>query len=252
MTTGHSQDDQAAKQAVQHNIDQFGCHLALLEPDNYLPGFVYSIGLYQKFGHPELICFGLKNDIAASLLNHACDLIKKGGSFIPGKLYPGFLQDYSVRFLQMDLAHYPDYVGYAGWFYGMTFNFPVLQLVWPDKQHRFPWENDFYEDWKFRQPLLDRNTDFKFYEERNLGVFTTRSVLDGTPILYAYHNDDGDWQFHATDTPDINDSVIVCLEKITKMDPSVNQLFSLQFGWRAWRDSIEDEWQTQEDPNDEV
>ena len=59
---------------INHNIEQHGCHLTLIEADNYLPAFVYSIGLFKKFEHPEIICFGLKSEVAASIINHACDL----------------------------------------------------------------------------------------------------------------------------------------------------------------------------------
>lgn len=67
--------------------------------------------------------------------------------------------------------------------------------MWPDKEHNFPWDENFNTDWKFKQPLLDRNTDFKFYERRNLGVYSTSQAQEGNPILYVYHNDDGDWNF---------------------------------------------------------
>lgn len=78
MTDTHNQHDTEAKQAILDNIEKYGCHLALLESDNYLPAFVYSIGPFKKFDHPELICFGLKTDVMASILNHACELIKNG------------------------------------------------------------------------------------------------------------------------------------------------------------------------------
>ena len=99
----------------------------------------------------------------------------------------------------------------------MSFDFPVMQLVWPDKEHRFPWDVGFFPDWKFRQPLLDRNMDFKFYEERNLGVYTTNDVLAGAPVLIVYHNLDGDWQFHSGLEPDLSDATLVCMEDITKL-----------------------------------
>jgi Domain of unknown function (DUF4262) len=170
MTDDHSQHDTEAKQTILDNIEKYGCHLALLEPDNYLPGFVYSIGLFKKFGHPELICFGLKTEVMSAILNHACDLIKNSETLSTNKLYSGFLECYEIQFLQVNKDYYQNYVGYAGWFYAMSFDFPLLQLVWPDKQHKFPWDKDFNYDWQFKQPLLDRNTEFKFYEERNLGV----------------------------------------------------------------------------------
>lgn len=235
---------------INHNIDQYGCHLVLVEADNYLPAFVYSIGLFKKFRHPEIICFGLKSEVSAAIINHACDLIKSGETFQSNKLYKGFLEGYNIQFLEVAKENYQNYVGYAGWFYN-SFDFPLLQLVWPDKQHNFPWDGGFNPDWKFKQPLLDRNTDFKFYEERNLGVFTTKQAFNGDTILYVYHNNDGDWQFHTTSEPDLKDSMLVSLEEITKLDPSVNELFNLQYGWRAWRASKADEWNYEQDNEDE-
>jgi hypothetical protein len=249
MNNDHSQHDKESKQRILDDIEKFGCHLALLEPDNYLPGFVYSIGLFKKFGHPELICFGLKTEVMGAILNHACDLVKNGETLAINKVYPGFLEGYNIKFLKVDKEYYPNYVGYGGWFYNMTFDFPLLQLVWPDKQHKFPWEEGFNPDWKFKQPLLDRNTDFKFYEERNLGVYTTSQAFNGDPILYVYHNENGDWQFHTSLEPDLGDAKLVCLEEITKLDPTINDLSHLQFGWWAWRDSKEGEWKYEEYPD---
>jgi hypothetical protein len=243
MTDDHSQHDSESKKAILEDIEKYGCHLALLEADSYLPAFVYSIGLFKKFGHPEVICFGLRTDVMASILNIACDLIKSGKTLAPDQLYSEFLEGYQVQFIPVDKNYYSNYVGYGGWFYGNTFDFPLLQLVWPDKEKRFPWDQGFNSNWKFSQPLLDRSTDFKFYEERNLGVYTTSQVLDGEPILFVFHNQDGDWQFHSSLDPDINDGRLVCLEEITKLDPTINELYHLQFGWWGWRDCKEDEWQ---------
>jgi hypothetical protein len=246
MTDHHSQHDLEAKQVILDNIEKYGCHLVLIEPDNYLPGFVYSIGLYKNFGHPEIICFGLKTEVMGAILNHACDLIKDGEALGGGKPYPGFLQDYEIQFLPVDKEYYPDYLGYVGWFYA-SFDFPVLQLVWPDKHQKFPWEQEFNPAWKFKQPLLDRNTDFKFYEPRNLGVYTTRQAFEGEPILYVYHNEDGDWQFHTSREPNLQDARLVCLNEITRLDPTINEIYHLQYGWRAWRDSSVGEWKYEED-----
>ncbi|HWK02429.1 MAG TPA: DUF4262 domain-containing protein [Puia sp.] len=247
MTDEQEQHDKEEKQTILDNIEKFGCHLTLIESDNYLPGFVYSIGLYKKYRHPEIICFGLKTEVSAGIINHACDLIKKGEIFTTGELYSGFLEGYKIQFVEADKEYYRNYVGYAGWFYDMTFDFLLLQIVWPDKKHIFPWQKDFNPEWKFKQPLLDRNTDFKFYEERNLGVYTTKQAFEGNPILYIYHNEDGDWQFHTTSEPNFDDIKLVCLEEITKLDPTINEIYHLQLGWRAWRDTKEDDWQYEED-----
>jgi hypothetical protein len=244
-------NDAEERQTILDNIENFGCHLVLIEADNYLPAFVYSIGLYERFKHPEIICFGLKTEVMANIINYACDLIKHNQTLTTNKDYSGFLQDFHVQFIEVDKDYYRDYLGYAGWFYNMTFDFSALQLVWTDKQNKFPWEKGFNPNWKFKQPLLDRNLDFKFYEERNLGVYTTKQAFNNKPILFVYHNEDGDWQFHTSDEPNLDDAMIVCLEEITQLDPTINELYRLQYGWRAWRDTKQDEWQFVEDVREE-
>lgn len=248
-TLPHS--DKESRELVQYNIDKYGCHLVLIEETDYLPGFVYSIGLYQKYNHPEIICFGLNVELMASLINQACASIAEGSTFTPGTLYSHFLQSYQIQFVEVNKDFYPNYLGYGGWFYDMTFNFPAIQLVWPDKSSLFPWEEGFNADWKFKQPLLDRSMDFKFYEERNVAVFTTSDVIKGASILYVYHNDDGEWQFHSSDSPDINDAKIVCFDDITALDPSINELHHLDYGQSAWRETPDSDWQIVRDTTEE-
>lgn len=136
----HSSRDAAAKKAIAENIDEYGCHLTLLSSTDYLPGFACSIGLYRRFGHPELICFGLDQNVLGAVLNHGCDLIKTGERLVPGTHYPGFLEGYPIQFVEVDPDYYPNYVGYGCWYYDMSIHFPLYQLVWPDKQNQFPWE----------------------------------------------------------------------------------------------------------------
>ncbi|MBE9585066.1 DUF4262 domain-containing protein [Mucilaginibacter sp. JRF] len=228
---------------IQQNIEKYGCHVTMVQADSYLPGFAYSIGLYKNFGHPEIICFGLKLETMHELINEACDIISKGKRLESGGLYDEFLDNYKVTFIDVAKEHHDDYLGIAINYYGADVDFPAVQLVWPDKQHNFPWDDDFNKDWVFTQPLLDRNTDFKFYEARNTTAFTTKQVLDGEPVLYVYHNLDGDWQFHSNDDPNTDDGRIVSLEEIVKSDPSINNIYHLQYGWSAWRSSKEEKWQ---------
>lgn len=45
------------------------------------------------------------------------------------------------------------FLGYAIWFYG-GLRFPVLQIIWPDKEQRYPWQPQFSSAWRRAQPLL--------------------------------------------------------------------------------------------------
>jgi hypothetical protein len=241
MTQDHCDHKPILPEEIQQNIDQYGCYIIQVKPDDCLPAFAYTIGLYQKFNHPEIICFGLSLDLLGTILNDACDRIKNGQSLQEGVHYDDFIADFPMQLLRVNQSFYPNYWGIANSFYGHH-HYPALQLVWPDKQRLFPWEQGFNANWKFKQPLLDRDTDFKFYEERNVAVFTTSHVLAGKPILYVYHNEDGEWQFHSEQEPDLDDAKLVSLEEITKLDPGVNELYHLSLGQSAWRGSVEEEW----------
>jgi len=234
--------------AISGVVEKYGCYIAMIESD-HLPSFAYSIGLYEKFGHPDIICFGLHINMMGNLINEVTAMIKQGSKIQTDVSYPDFLENVDVKFIPVSKSFYGDYFGYGIRYYDDSDDFSALQLVWPDKENNFPWEEDFNTDWKFKQPLLDRDTDFKFYEERNLGVFTTKEVLEGDPVLYVYHDDDGDWQFHTTADPDLNNAILVCLEDIVKRDDSINELFDLKFGWSAFRDSQSGEWKRLECDN---
>lgn len=238
----HETHDKETKERIISNIQEYDCHLALIEGDGYSPAFVFTIGLYEKFKHPEIMIFGMNTDVMGQLLNGIKNQVKKGTQYLSNKEYENILAGYNVQFLEVKKDFYPDYLGYAGWYYNNTFDFPVLQMIWPDKEHKWPWENGFNEHWKFNQPLLDRNMDFKFQEERNLGVYTTHHVLEGKPILYVHHNADGDWQFHSEYEPQIEDAKLVCLEEIIKLDPTLNEMYHLNYGQTAYRNEIGSEW----------
>ncbi|MBO2007971.1 hypothetical protein [Hymenobacter negativus] len=79
-----------------------------------------------------------------------------------------------------------------------------------------------------------------------MGVYTTRPVLEGLPILRVVHDDDGSWQFLCDTTYDVADLKVVALEAIVKRDPTVNELFQLNYGWHALREAVGEKWQTAE------
>lgn len=129
-------------------------------------------------------------------------------------------------------------------YYGKT-KFPAVQLVWTGRNDKFPWEEHFEKKFLYVQPLLDRNADFKFREEKRLTVFTTRQWLElGKPILHVVHNTDGDWLFLTGDQmPD--DIRIVALEDLVKKDQTLNQVFALDYGYSMEREATGRKWTRQ-------
>lgn len=251
----HAEHDIAAEEKISSDVAKYGFHVAIVPGDGYSPAFAYTIGLHKTYGYPELICFGLPQDLLHSLLWSGKELLDKQPVPDQSIGYPDFIGDYDVRFLTVDKAWYKYYFGYGIWF-NQGQEFPALQIVWPDKKALFPWQEDFNPDWKAGQPLLDRNLNFKFREDRNVAVFTTRQVLEGLPILRVIHEDEGDWQFLCDTTYEVADLKVVALEALVKRDPTLNDLFQLNYGWQAWRvveaaDWQEEEYESEEDEAEE-
>ena len=238
----HTEHDLQITTRILADIEAHRVHIAYIESDGYNPSFGYSIGLYKGLGHPELIIIGLDYASTVSIINIAKEEIEKGIKFMEGVNYHAFLNDYPVQFIEVKPEYYPDYLGYAQWYNNRSINFPTLQVVWPDNAGIFPWDLGFNEHFKFKQPLLDRNTTFKFMEERNTHVFTTSEVLNGMPIRYVYHDDDGAWQFHSEEAPDLGNAKLVCLDDLVQRDPTLNEIYYLNYGESAERTAIGAQW----------
>ena len=226
---------------TKSDIEKYGLSVAVIEATGYLPAFAYSIGLWSKFNQPEIICFGLAAQTLHSLINYVADLVKSG-QIEANKTYDNILKSNKFEFLKVDSRNINDYFGVAIDFYNSR-DFPALQLVWTDRNNKFPWETDFEENLKYRQPLLDRNADFKFREPENLGIFTTKQWLElDRPVLKVVHESDGDWQF-LTEEPIIEeDCKLVALKEMVERDKTLNEIFDLDYGEEAERKCVGGKW----------
>ena len=235
---------------TQKNIDKYGLQVIAVEASDYLPSFVYSIGLTETYKHPEIICFGLSPQLGMNIINDVADLIKNGEIIEIGKVYHNIFKETPATFVKVDNRNIVDYFGVAIRHYQNN-PFEALQLVWSDRNGKFPWEEDFEEDFLYKQPLLDRNVEFKFLEPKNLAIFTTRQWLENKqPILRVVHDEDGDWQFLTGDQmPD--DIRIVALQELTKRDLTLNEVFDLEYGESAERDSLGGEWTRYDESEEE-
>ena len=107
------------------------------------PGFVYTCGLMTTFGHPEVIIFGLSPIAAYSVLEVLVADIRSGRSFAESGLYEGVLVDFPLAVRPVDPTQYELYLGYAMGHCrhtGKTGRLVAVQVFWPDKQGRFPFE----------------------------------------------------------------------------------------------------------------
>jgi hypothetical protein len=129
----NSGDDQ-----VHADIAAYGWHVVEVVEDDEGPGFAFTIGLHKRFEHPELIVFGLPLDTMHLMLNGAGESVRAGRAYAVGQSYDDVLEGYSCTFRPVPRRHYEAYLGYARWYYDGD-DFPMLQLIWPDREHRYPW-----------------------------------------------------------------------------------------------------------------
>ena len=81
------------------NIGKFGLQVIMVGSTSYLPSFAYSIGLTQTYNHPEIICFGLPNNLAHAIINDIAEIIEKGEKIVAGKEYDEIFKNSKAIFL---------------------------------------------------------------------------------------------------------------------------------------------------------
>ncbi len=139
------------------DVDEYGVHIVHVPENGDGPGFSFTVGLWHNFEQPEVIVFGLPEAVAHDLLNALADAADEGQKFLAEQKHEGLLIDYPVRFVGVPKASYHDFLGSAMWAYEGD-DFGCVQLVWPDKQGRWPWDPDARDRFAEKQPVLGRRT----------------------------------------------------------------------------------------------
>jgi Domain of unknown function (DUF4262) len=142
-----------ADEIVIRNVRKHGCHIVGIWDGE--PPYVFSIGLFLNYHQPEIVIFGLDGRDSAAIINDVRDRAAKGQRYTAGDVSDELLVGYRACFVDVPLQRYDEYLGTAIWFYYKSPRpFPCLQMVWPDRDGRFPWDTKFDPLLKARQPLL--------------------------------------------------------------------------------------------------
>ncbi len=136
------------------DIAEVGVHIVHVQKSAAWPLHSYSVGLTHSFQQPEVIVFGLPADAATSLIDSVADEAGDGRRFEPGSQHDGLLHNYPVRFATVSSARVAELMPKAAWANGG--DVAAVQLVWPDKQGRWPWQDDVREKFAGLQPVLER------------------------------------------------------------------------------------------------
>ena len=247
------------ERTVNH-IEEHGCSIVSVKRTTYGLGWSYSIGIFDTCGQPELITVGLLPDTAHSALNSAAKLLRDGVALTRGR-HRDLVGDVECQFRPVDAKWVSQLMGWAIWYYGGS-DFPVLQLIYPDLENRFPGDGGFNE--YFAQPFMPAGApmtrvendfwastdpgsslfDWKFSDDPHTRVFLSETVHKGTEsVTYVSHDaEDGAWQFLGDSMADGGGPVISCFHHPIDKDRSLEELADLPKGWCAERTKVGDPW----------
>jgi len=147
-----SAKDELERQIIL-NVNDVGWHAVNVIEDDSHPPWTYTIGFYETWGFPELIIIGRSRATAHHVLETIAlrldaddrpDLNITTDTLIRGAV---------CHFIEVADCYYPDYVGFARWFYRRR-HFPLYQIVWPNTDGHYPWSVDAPNTFKNWQPVL--------------------------------------------------------------------------------------------------
>jgi hypothetical protein len=116
----------------------------------YDAAFSYTVGLWLTQSHPELVLVGRWRQNHA-IIGAAVSLIKDGNRFDGGSRSDQVVRGYDVCFVRVSSARRTELLTYADWANHRR-HFEALQLVLPDAEGRWPWDDGYAS---VPQPLLD-------------------------------------------------------------------------------------------------
>ena len=134
------------------DIDRFGWSVLKVSNDMG-PDFAYSVGMFRTLAHPEILIFGLGLRDMHLLINDIGEHVRAGQRYTAGQVTDEFLNGYDVTFRAVPVYQYTGHFGWANWLYH-GHEYPVLQMVYPDREHRWPWQDGVAAEFRERQPVL--------------------------------------------------------------------------------------------------
>jgi hypothetical protein len=136
------------------NIREHGWFGVHVPADEEGPGFAFTSGFWVNAGHAELILFSINNDVAQAVFWDLFRDAQRGERLPVGRRIEGvFGRGVPAYAFRVARRHYAGFLGWSRWFHRGD-DFPCLQLVWPDRAGRFPWETGFDAAFAGDQPDL--------------------------------------------------------------------------------------------------
>lgn len=249
-------------------IERFGWQrwsIASNEPDDL--DFAYTVGLSDMFDFPELIAVGFPVKVGGAALNEAFEMMRQGRDLTQGRVKGVLGGNIEVEFHRVHPRWLHRVMLRAHWYYEGK-DVPVLQLVYPDLENRFQWEDGFNEF--FRQPMLapgypEQDLEKEFWDSHDMSfqrsawrfpdppstrVMTSEEIESGQAgVTYVAHYGDGTWMFLGdaeADSPPQTSRL-----RLVNADPSLVDIADLPRGWTAVRAGPGKRWERFEESEED-
>jgi hypothetical protein len=223
--------------------------------------YAFTVGLWHSYELPEIAMFGLREPDMQIWLNNCARLLRERPVQMPdAEPFTGVLERFPVQLRQVDPswagALFSPMCGYYD-----TVEVPVSQLVWPDREGRWPWDTSATATCRERQPQawvpveahaegpwrlvgeLSPNWPFPHLEP-DTTVLASPEVVAGTmPIMAVTHDADGGWDFLDERGYADEASGWAYFGDLYKSQPWLARFADLPPDSQAWLDE-EGEWRT--------
>ncbi len=222
--------------------------------------WTYTTGLVDAKAGAQLSSVGLPDGVSHSALDEAGKRMRGGVDLSVGR-YSDLIANLDCEFRPVAQHWVRTSMPRADW-YCERAEYPMLRLVYPNLQNRFPDEADF--DRRIEQPRLQPDIvegklekDFRtqneesgdregwpFPDPMHTQVFLTKTIFDGVEgVTYVSHNaDKGAWQLLGESMSAGGGPVRSCLHQPVDRDPTLLALADLPKGWYAERNYVGAEW----------
>ncbi|MDP9795968.1 hypothetical protein J2S43_004480 [Catenuloplanes nepalensis] len=214
------------------------------------PDWAYSTGLWHTHRAPEICVFGVPGRTGQRIINQVGNMLRDGVTLTDGERHDDVLTGYDVVVRAVRAPWYRR-------FFGAGLDFcqrpaPMMQIVWPDRAGRFPWEPETDPPYRDVQPRLwmlpdDHPPDQWTRLDPTGGwpfrgalpfhqVHASPAVVAGTaPIGTVLRDEDGTWRFLEAGASAEAATGRVALRRLTKTHPDVLGVADLEPGARATR-----------------
>jgi hypothetical protein len=118
------------------DVKKYGHHVVIIPASQGTPGWAFSIGLYRTRHTPEIVVFGLAQEVAHFVVNEL-GRRSSSGPLEADQVHSGLIEDHPCILKPVDPVWYRSFLGYAGWYYRHR-PFPVLQCICVQRQLDLP------------------------------------------------------------------------------------------------------------------